>query len=398
MSKDLIVEINDDSFVFIVGEYDESLNFKILSKLKKKASGIHDGKVIDLEKSYTIIKKCLDDLEEELSFVFKNVNLIINFNDYECINVTGFKRLNGDQLLKDDIFFILNNLKRQISENENNKSILHLFNTRYSLDGNEYANLPIGLSGNFYNHQISFLLSKNKHLENIRLLMNKCNLVIERINIKNFLEGINIINKEKEETFFKIYIGKSKSYILSFYKSSLCFYQNFNFGSDIVKSDISKVCTLKLSTVENFFSVLNFMKKDNLDQEYLDKKFFIDDKFRKVSLELIRDVSRARIEEIVSIIFSKNINLENTKNEINKIFLFFRDRNLNKNIEKLFEDCLIKSNQELKLKTNNLTQNDDFQECIVSAELNKKGWTKEALPVIQSEKSFISRIFSRFFE
>ena len=79
MSKDLIVEINDDSFVFIVGEYDESLNFKILSKLKKKASGIQDGKVIDLEKSYTIIKKCLDDLEEELSFVFKNVNLIINF-------------------------------------------------------------------------------------------------------------------------------------------------------------------------------------------------------------------------------------------------------------------------------------------------------------------------------
>ena len=59
---------------------------------------------------------------------------------------------------------------------------------------------------------------------------------------------------------------------------------------------------------------------------------------------------------------------------------------------------MIKSNQELKLKTNNLTQNDDFQECIVSAELNKKGWTKEALPVIQSEKSFISRIFSRFFE
>ena len=35
MSKDLIVEINDDNFIFIVGEYDENLNFKILSKLKK---------------------------------------------------------------------------------------------------------------------------------------------------------------------------------------------------------------------------------------------------------------------------------------------------------------------------------------------------------------------------
>ena len=277
MSKDLIIEINDDNFIFIVGEYDESLNFKILSKVKKKASGIQNGRVIDLDKSYVIVKNCLDDLEEEASFVFKNVNLIINFNDYECINVTGFKKLYGDQLLKDDIFFILNNLKRQISENENNKSILHLFNTRYFLDDNEHDNLPIGLSGNFYNHQMSFLLSKNNHLENIKLLMNKCNLMINRVNIKNFLEGINIIDKEKEETFFKIYIGKSKSYILSFYKSSLCFYQNFNFGSDIVKKDISKVCTLKPSTVENFLSALNFMKKNNLEQEYLDKKFFKDE-------------------------------------------------------------------------------------------------------------------------
>ena len=91
--------------------------------------------------------------------------------------------------------------------------------------------------------------------------MNKCNLVIDRINIKNFLEGINIINKEKEETFFKIYIGKSKVISYPFYKSSLCFYQNFNFGSDIVKSDISKVCTLKLSTVENFFICSTFYEK-----------------------------------------------------------------------------------------------------------------------------------------
>ena len=103
-----------------------------------------------------------------------------------------------------------------------------------------------------------------------------------------FLKGINIINKKKEETFFKIYIGKSKSYILSFYKSSLCFYQNFNFGSDIVKRIFQRCVLFKTIYSRKFFSVLHFMKKDNFDQEYLDKKFFIDDKFRKVSLELIR--------------------------------------------------------------------------------------------------------------
>ena len=140
------------------------------------------------------------------------------------------------------------------------------------------------------------------------------------------------------------------------------------------------------------------MKKNNLEQEYLDKKFFKDDKFRKISLELIRDVTKARVEEIISIIFEKNINLENIKNDVNKIFLFFKDKNINKDVEKLFEDCLIKSNPKLELKTSNLTQNDDFQECLISAELNKKGWTKEALPIIQAKKSLISRIFSQFFE
>ena len=113
---------------------------------------------------------------------------------------------------------------------------------------------------------------------------------------------------------------------------------------------------------------------------------------------MIRDVVKSRVEEIVFIIFSKNINLKNLKIDINKIFLDFQEKKTNNDIEQLFKDCLIKSDPKLKLKTKNLTQNDDFQECIVSAELNKKGWTKEALPVIQSKKSFISRIFSRFFE
>ena len=47
--------------------------------------------------------------------------------------MSGFKKLNGNQILSDDISYILNNLKSKIEETEKNKKIIHLFNTKYLL-------------------------------------------------------------------------------------------------------------------------------------------------------------------------------------------------------------------------------------------------------------------------
>tara|TARA_B100000579_G_C22836034_1_gene858827 strand:+ start:449 stop:1645 length:1197 start_codon:yes stop_codon:yes gene_type:complete len=398
MSKDLFLEINDNNFLFVVGEYDESLNFKILKKVKEPSSGVKFGKIVDLEKSSLIVKKCIDHLENELNYIFKEVNIIINFDNYECLNVTGFKRLNGDQLLKEDIFFILNDLKRQVSENEIDKTILHLFNTNYSLDNNDNVNLPIGLSGNFYSHHLTFFLAHKNDLNNFKLLMDKCNLKINRFNIKNYLNGIKIINSDKNDTFLKISIGKEKSYVQYFYNSSFCYYQSFNFGSNIIKRDISKVCSLNNKTTNNITSNLILENFDNLDKKFLEKDFFLDEKFRKISLKLLFNIIDCRIEELISLIFFKNINLKNIKNEVTRLYFNLEDILISESINKIFEKTFIKKNSSINLKSEKITQNDEFEECNVSAELSKKGWTREALPVIQSKKSIISRIFSLFFD
>ena len=47
-------------------------------------------------------------------------------------------------------FYIFNNLKLNIIDNEQNKTILHIFNSKSILDGNSTDNLPIGLFGKFY--------------------------------------------------------------------------------------------------------------------------------------------------------------------------------------------------------------------------------------------------------
>ena len=44
--------------------------------------------------------------------------------------------MNGNQILEDDISFILNDLRSKISKTEKVKTIIHLFNTKFILDNN----------------------------------------------------------------------------------------------------------------------------------------------------------------------------------------------------------------------------------------------------------------------
>jgi hypothetical protein len=42
--------------------------------------------------------------------------------------------------------------------------------------------------------------------------------------------------------------------------------------------------------------------------------------------------------------------------------------------------------------------NEQFETIKTSSELISRGWTREAIPMIQKKKSIISRIFSIFFD
>ena len=79
------------------------------------------------------------------------------------------------------------------------------------------------------------------------------------------------------------------------------FYQKFNFGSDIILKDISKVCSLEISNVKNIISDTNFELSDN--NNYIEKRFFSENKFRKVSIKHLIEISSARIEEMIKIVF-----------------------------------------------------------------------------------------------
>jgi len=390
--KNLFVEINDTNFLVAVGEYDNELNFKIVEKEIFSPSGFKNGKVVNLEISGDNLKKIINKIENRSNLFFTDVNIIINQTDFDCINVSGFKKLNGNQILSEDISYILNDIKSKLTEAEKHKTIIHLFNTKYLLDNKKIKNLPIGLYGEFYSHQLTFFLLNDNELKNIKTLINKCNLSINKIILKSFTEGIKVINRDKKDTFIKIKMNKDDIQLTCFYDSAFCFFQRFNFGSDIIIKDISKVCSLAISDVRNIVSNSNFEISDQ--NMYVDKKYFVESKFRKISLKHLIEISSARIEEIINIVFNLNQNLNNLKNKEINLYLDFDDKDIFYKFNNIFKNNLKNYN----LNFGNFDEKDSFSSIKIFGELLSKGWTKEAIPVVNKKKSLISSIFSSLFD
>ena len=393
-SLTLYLEINNSKFNFFVLESEENNISKIIYESNTPLIGIQNNRISDLEKSFELIKQNIFFIEQKLNYTFKDIVVILeNFNP-SFINLAGFKKLNGSQVLRENITYILNTLKSYINEIYSNKEILHIFNSRFNLDSKKIENLPIGLFGDFYSHELSFILINLNDYKNLKNILDKCNLKIKKIILKSFIKGAYLINNNQNtETFFQIQIGIDNSKIVYFENSSLKFEQDFNFGLNIIIKDISKITSLKVNTVKEIMKKTKF-EKNFLEDEIVEKHLFIEDNFRKIKKKLIFEIAFARIQEISQIMLEKNINIGHYKKYSNKLFLEITSELQTESLINIFKSCF-SEDSEIEVKIlNSFTSGDMLK---TANEIVHFGWKKEAIPITQSKKSLIVRFFDTIF-
>ena len=393
-SLKLYLEINNLSFIFLVGESDEYDNFKIVYNLELPLQGIENNRIINLEQVLDVIKKNVYIVEQKLNHTFKEIFLILENFELTFINFSGFKKLNGSQISRENITYILNNLKSCVDKSEPKKNILHIFNSKFNLDNKKIDNLPIGLFGDSYSHELSFILINKNEYRNLKTTFDKCNLKIKKIFIKSFFEGVHISKNNKNcDTFFKLKIFKNNSKIFYFENNSLKFEQIFQFGSDIIIKDISKIISLKKEIVEIILSQ-NKLTSDISEDELIEKDFFNNDSFRKIKKKLIYEIALARIKEIFDLILFKNINLKFYHKCSKNIFLEFSEKSHSKTFREISQIIFYRNNY------SNLNFTDNLSNEGILSSVNKLvhfGWDKEAIPISHSKKSLIARLFDTLF-
>ena len=393
-SPKLFVEINNFEYIFGVGDNDKNNEFKIIYKESINLQGISNNRIVDFDLIYNIIKKNIFLIEQKLNFTFKDAVLILDNFNCSFINLTGYKKLNGSQILKDNITYILNSLKLSINEFEKKKKILHIFNSKYYLDKKKIENLPIGLFGDFYSHELSFCLMNSNDYKNLNNIFDKCNVKIKKVLLKNFVEGTHIINKNQNlDTFFKVEINENCSQLIYFENSALKFVQNFRFGSNLVINDISKITSLNKDIVKKILLNLK-LNRTITDQELVEKELFNNENYRKIKKKLIFEIASARIQELAEVFLLKNINLASFQQKDRTVFLNINNKQNFECFKEIYNSVFSK-NDHFKL---NFIGNIGIEETIDGAsKLVNFGWKKEAIPVIHAEKSIIAKFFDMLF-
>jgi len=391
-SLTLYLEINNLKFAFFVVNIDENNNLKIIYEQDVPLMGIEKNRISDLEKAFELVKQNIYLIEQKLNHTFKEIVIVLdNFNP-TFINLTGFKKLNGSQVLRENITYILNTLKSYVNEIDNTKKILHIFNSKFNLDNKKVENLPIGLFGDFYSHELTFFLIKNNDLMNINRLFNKNNLSVKKIFIKNFIEGVELIDKDNNtETFFKIKINKNNSDLSFFDNGSFRYVENFNLGTSIIFRDIKKVCSLDYKIIDKILSDRPYEDKSFSESELFEEKYFIEGNYRKIKKKLVIDIAKARIEEIINIIFNRNINIKSLKKNSIRIYLSIEDKVIFSNFKENFKSYFLHNKTDLIKDLN-------IDKTILNASyLSTYGWKKEAIPITETKNSLITRIFKSLF-
>ena len=392
-SLSFYIEINNKSYIFFVGENDEKDNLKIVYKLEQPLTGINNNRITNLEEISDLIKKNVYIAEQKLNYTFNKIVLILeNFNP-TFINLSGYKKLNGSQILRENITYILNTLKSFIDENESKKKILNIVNSKFFLDDKKVDNLPIGLFGNFYSHELSFTLINLNDYKNLRSVFDKINLKIKKILIKSFINGVNISNYNKKiDNFFHIKINENNTSIVYFENNSLKHQQHFNFGTNIILKDISKITALSIDEIKIILNKIEL--SDNISEdELIEKNFFKNKIYKKIKKKLIYEIILARIKEILEIILLKNINFAYYNKVSNNIFLEIDDKLQLKCIKEIYKkNFLIK-------KFYNIDFVNFSDESILNTanKLVHYGWKNEAIPISQSKKTRIERFFEAIF-
>jgi cell division protein FtsA len=393
-SPTLFVEINSSDFIFAVGDKNTNNQFNLIYKSLEPIQGIENYQITNFDLVLSIIKKNIYSIEQKVNFIFKDMVLIINNFNCSFINLTGFKKLNGSQILKENITYILNSLKSNIDETENKKTILHIFNSNYNLDKKKIENLPIGLFGDFYSHELSFCLINNNDYKNLNNIFNKCNLKIKKFLVKSFIEGSDISNEnENLDTFYQIKINKNNSQIFYFENDSLKFEQNFDFGSDLVLRDIAKVTSLKIDVVKFFLNKIE-LHEDISKDEVIEKELFNNENYVRIKKKLIFEIAKARIQEFSEKFINKNINLKSYDKKDSVIFIKFDDQSHYLSFKHIYK-LSFSLNNNVTIK---FLKNVTIEKLIFNVDkIINYGWRKEAVPVTHAKKSIIAKFFDALF-
>ena len=242
-----------------------------------------DHSDIDLE-----IQKIITFLEKKTGQYISDVNLMIDNSKMMSIGISIAKKLEGAKLKKEDIQFMIQEAKQQISKNYRNKNIVHIIINNYKINNIDYSYLPNDIECNLVSLDILFICLPNDITDFLKKTFLKSDISINQIFCSSYAKAINCKDNlalTKDVSF--IDVGFDKTSIICFSQDKIVSIDVLPIGGNHITKDISQVLKIEAKKAEDI--KINFSKN---------KIFLGEENF---SVELLQKIIFARTEEILEL-------------------------------------------------------------------------------------------------
>ena len=398
-----IIELGNVNLKCLIFQINKNNSSEVLSTAITPSEGIHNDVVVNLTKASNAIRLSIGTAEKEAKISLKKINVVFEQPDFLCTKFSKHKKIDGSKIHRHDIEFLLKEAKKQLILNDKNQSIIHIFNHNYIVDGKIFMEEPIDVFADSLSHEMTFITVPKNNLKNINQVFIDCDIEIERLISHTFTLGVKLLNaRELQLGSALINLGYKKISLGLFKNLALVHSVTLPIGTDHITNDISKVCSLNLDETKIIRNNIDFSFKNNqnlFDQDdFLKNTYFIDSNFRKISKNLILNVIKARLDEILEILKKQLIvpgfNLNSGIN-----FLLTGEGSNLLNLEKYCENFFRLSTK--KISQNNIENDNDFEKNFASSlgalKIIKDGWETEAIPEIREKNiekiGFFAKIF-----
>ena len=398
-----IIELGNVNLKCLIFQINKNNSPEILSTAITPSEGIHNDVVVNLTKASNAIRLSIGTAEKKAKISLKKINVVFEQPDFLCTKFSKHKKIDGSKIHRHDIEFLLKEAKKQLILNDKNQSIIHIFNHNYIVDGKIFMEEPIDVFADSLSHEMTFITMPKNNLKNINQVFIDCDIEIERLISHTFTLGVKLLNvRELQLGSVLINLGYKKISLGLFKNLALVHSVTLPIGTDHITNDISKVCSLNLDETKIIRNNIDFSFKNNqnlFDQDdFLKNTYFIDSNFRKISKNLILNVTKARLDEILEILKKQLIvpgfNLNSGIN-----FLLTGEGSNLLNLEKYCENFFRLSTK--KISQNNIENDNDFEKNFASSlgalKIIKDGWETEAIPEIREKNiekiGFFAKIF-----
>ena len=356
------------------------------SSEKIYSSNIKINEVLENDNLDKALKKLVRDAEKQLSTHLADVNILYDSSEFNFIDFSIKKSFDQPTLISKHFKSLVEEANFIISENNFRDQVIHIDINNIIVDDNrKLENLFDDIKIKSLILEIKFICLKKSTINNLSNKFKKNNLNILCIYCSSYVKSFfykKSIDTRKNIIFLDI--GYERTSALFFNNNKFEFFNSVPIGGNNITKDISKVLKLDISYSEDLKT-----KFDKNETEIPFNKISTNDinlfseiSEKNISIDLLKQVIQARVDEIINISIIQNNYFKNiNSSEKPKIIFIGNGSKLisfinNFNLKNSFSELIFFDESDIKICEAGINYHKSDERSLISIEkkLKKTGF------------------------